>query len=500
MKTKLFYLLILSCTFSFAQQQVPSFGSLQALNITHNSVRFQFNVRTNGSYTNCRVWWSVNSNLSAPVNQSNNIGVPQNINWQTQFVDIGGLLPNTTYYWRVTGSNSLGNSDSSIVSFTTSIVPNQPPTISNVSQIPSVVTCNVTYQLNANGTNSASLIRYGLNQNNLDLSMAGINATGTTNTPANVELTGLAENTTYFYKVEATNLNGTVQSDLKTFTTYAAGSLYPIINYPFNGSYADINGNSPFSTANTSFVLDRNNNIDSAVRISSTSAPSTATIANLITGNNNRTLSLWCKVTPFTVGAAGIFAYGSNASLQTFGFYIAQNGNQYFQGFGTDHNFSGNFGTNSWKHIVLTYDGTAVRYYANGVLVGSQNYILNTGNTTGFRLGGNGAVIDIDDLQVYNFVLNQSQITSLFQNNNLSNESAELLNESTVIYPNPTADIFTIKSGSPLEKVEVYNLSGQLVFESKLTENNISGLPTGLYMVKITDENQKSTTQKLIKK
>jgi 1,4-alpha-glucan branching enzyme len=70
------------------------------------------------------------------------------------------------------------------------------------------------------------------------------------------------------------------------------------------------------------------------------------------------------------------------------------------------------------------------------------------------------------------------------------------------LYPNPSKDAFVLTQN--VSNVEIYNISGQVVkifkgsFESN-TIYQIDDLNTGLYMVKITDENNRLVTVKLIK-
>lgn len=71
----------------------------------------------------------------------------------------------------------------------------------------------------------------------------------------------------------------------------------------------------------------------------------------------------------------------------------------------------------------------------------------------------------------------------------------------TNIYPNPTSDYFSINTNT--NKVEVYAISGQLVksFENQFNgfQFNIADLKIGVYMVKITDSNNRVKTSRLIK-
>jgi uncharacterized delta-60 repeat protein len=71
-----------------------------------------------------------------------------------------------------------------------------------------------------------------------------------------------------------------------------------------------------------------------------------------------------------------------------------------------------------------------------------------------------------------------------------------------VAYPNPIKDYYTISNNEEINKVEVYNSLGQLLFSNKYDTSSIkidfSSLNSGLYFVKIYSEN-KTATMKTIK-
>jgi len=67
-----------------------------------------------------------------------------------------------------------------------------------------------------------------------------------------------------------------------------------------------------------------------------------------------------------------------------------------------------------------------------------------------------------------------------------------------VLYPNPTNGELQINSKQEIIFVEVYNLVGQKVLETK-SEINLSNLVSGIYFVKIEDENGYSQIHKVIK-
>ncbi len=73
--------------------------------------------------------------------------------------------------------------------------------------------------------------------------------------------------------------------------------------------------------------------------------------------------------------------------------------------------------------------------------------------------------------------------------------------EMTNIFPNPTTEFFYISNN--VSKVEIFSISGQLVksFDNQATgyKYNISDLNSGMYIVRITDENYRVKTTKLLK-
>ena len=65
--------------------------------------------------------------------------------------------------------------------------------------------------------------------------------------------------------------------------------------------------------------------------------------------------------------------------------------------------------------------------------------------------------------------------------------------------PNPTKNILNIAIATELKSVEFFALDGKKVFSSDQKEINVSGLAKGIYMVKVTDENNAVATQKMVK-
>lgn len=69
------------------------------------------------------------------------------------------------------------------------------------------------------------------------------------------------------------------------------------------------------------------------------------------------------------------------------------------------------------------------------------------------------------------------------------------------IYPNPTKDLLHIKSVNTLKEAAIYDMTGKSVFRSQKVYNNsldVSNLNTGLYTIKIKDNESNVSTQKLL--
>ncbi|TXI95336.1 MAG: T9SS type A sorting domain-containing protein [Chryseobacterium cucumeris] len=68
------------------------------------------------------------------------------------------------------------------------------------------------------------------------------------------------------------------------------------------------------------------------------------------------------------------------------------------------------------------------------------------------------------------------------------------------IYPNPTSGSVTIKMKEGLEKYEIYNMSGQKMLEGNSMTISMDRFVPGTYLIKIHTKNQKTATEKIIKK
>ena len=493
--------LLVNTTLTFAQ---IAFSSISTSNITSTSASLNAYVTINcANGGNFHAQFSTNASFTPNNNAPGGsafVSYPRTIN-------ISGLTPGTTYYWRYYGN--LGtNCNPTVVysptqSFTT-LPASLPPTIQNITTATDNTSANINYSLIANSTSATSIIKYGLTDSSLTNQVTGGSATGSTNTPTTGYLTGLTPNTTYYYQIEATNSIGTTVSPIGSFSTTNILPNSLVAEYNFNNTYNNVLGNAPFiSNTGTAFTSDRSNTSNSALYINNTGT--TSNILGLPYGNSARTVSVWIKMAVLnSFGFNFIYNYGNSTNY--YGAYFNNSNLYHFQN-GSNHYVANTNVVNAWVHYVFTYDGTVSKIYKNGVVLGTNTIPFNTINNGDlFRLGltesggqnyFNGAV---DDLKIYNYAISDADVQSLFSNNTLASHEFTLQNLQATLYPNPTTDAFTIEMENEVKSIEIYSLQGQKVLSSNSKDVSVSGLSKGMYLVQIVDENNAIAIQKLIVK
>ncbi len=309
------------------------------------------------------------------------------------------------------------------------------------------------------------------------------------------------------FRVQGSWVSGSTTLLIDDFSAIQSASFLNdfTTEYNFDNTRNNTLGTNPFTSANTSFVTDRNGNPNSAMQIMAGTAGSSATMnigGGLIpTGSQVRTVSLWYKMSLINpLSYTGVFAYGVQSNNQMFGVYLSGMGNHYFQNHTGDYAFSGNTTySDVWRHLVVTYDSNNVKMYIDGNLIQTRTYSLNTGNSDFFLANNSLTNTIIDDLKIYKFALTQQQVTNLYTNNMLTSENFHTNNLEVGLYPNPVNDLLNIDTKEEILSIEVYSLQGQKVLSSKQNRINVAELPAGIYLVRIEDINKNIATKKILK-
>jgi len=197
----------------------------------------------------------------------------------------------------------------------------------------------------------------------------------------------------------------------------------PTASYQFESTFNDSSGNGWNGTAvlNPTFVTSK---AGMGLAIDCNGAGDYVTTAASasdlgIQGGNAKSTTAWVYTRAFNNG--GIWDLGSNVngrewSLRT----MATQDTWRAQRWGSPPNWDFDFtypSLNEWVHFALVYDdSTAMSYcYANGVVVGSQESVMDTdaaGRTFQIGVYNTTNYFDglIDDVQVYDYALTQGQV------------------------------------------------------------------------------------------
>jgi hypothetical protein len=208
-------------------------------------------------------------------------------------------------------------------------------------------------------------------------------------------------------------------------------------------------------------------------------------------------VSLWFEGNLSSSTVGGLIAKdlgGGGVNNPPYGLWVSSGKLTFFTDESGDDNISitsGTLSNSTWYHAVGTYDGTTMRLYINGSLIGTANQpavAATTGNLeigqqkSGFSRWFNGS---IDDVRIYNRALSASEVTALYMEyspsvNADSGESGLLgwwkLNGNTTD-STPHANNLTVTGTAPTATTDrhgVANSAESFNGSSYLTSSNIN--------------------------
>ena len=176
-------------------------GSVHPQGLT-TTVHFQYGRTTSyGSTTSAQIrTGNTNQNVSANIN---------------------GLSANTTYHFRIAATNSAGTRYGGDRTFTTLSATGPPVLFANPATLIATLSTTLNGRLDPHGLTTSVYFQYGTTTS-YGLSTAPQSQSGNTFRNISTNISGLSANTTYHFRIAATNSAGTRYGGDRTFTTLTA--------------------------------------------------------------------------------------------------------------------------------------------------------------------------------------------------------------------------------------------------------------------------------------
>jgi tetratricopeptide (TPR) repeat protein len=141
--------------------------------------------------------------------------------YQHVAANIGGLAANTTYHFRIVATNGAGTRYGADRTFTTLGLTGSPVVITNPATLVAGFSATLNGSVNPHGLTTNVYFQYGITIN-YGLFTANQSKTGNAYQHVAANISGLAANTTYHFRIVATNSAGTRYGADRTFTTHGA--------------------------------------------------------------------------------------------------------------------------------------------------------------------------------------------------------------------------------------------------------------------------------------
>jgi RHS repeat-associated protein len=140
-----------------------------------------------------------------------------------------------------------------------------------------------------------------------------------------------------------------------------------------------------------------------------------ASVSGIATGNTPHTVAAWVKVNALPSNRAWILLLGNEGTGAHHWLINSAGGTAL--GVWSGSQVSPSLPVGQWKHIALTFDGTTLTGYVNGVSIGSQAATFNLAGTpltlAQAHVGENYFNGVVDELNVYNRALSAAEVATL---------------------------------------------------------------------------------------
>ncbi|WP_035631989.1 LamG-like jellyroll fold domain-containing protein [Flavobacterium sp. CF136] len=457
-----------------------------------------------------------------------------------------GLLPNTKYYYRVKATNSTASSVYETASLTTPPIPSAPtkaatPTPATGFNNAELTNGNLTLKWSGSSNTVTYSVYFGTDSSNL----TKLNDLAYSASPS-YQVTGLSIATNYYWRIDAVNAKGTATGDVWSFHTLLPSlvghwpfkeaalegeQITDLTNYANHG-VLDV----AYDNSNVRVPGKQNNALDLTTSSSSMYMASIPNQDHILFDKNSFTVSFWMKAAPTLLpGSSSTSIYvlckGSITKNATTGatgkrFDVEVKGG--LLRFAIDDDVTkkevttsaAKFFTGNWVNVVIMRDVIAhkIRIYTDGAFSAELDETAVTGisEASDFVIGNIGELEfkaatnapapykgAFDELKMFNYALNATQVAELYGGALLSNEKFIQNKNNIIVYPNPVKEqIFINIPNKNLSYVTaaLSDITGKIIFKEKITSDgngvfilNIANKKiSGLYILNVSGENLNS--------
>lgn len=361
-------------------------------------------------------------------------------------INDAGLIPNTSYTYRVYSFNNTGKSLSytNEVTITTYTLPTITTTaISDTTGVSAISGGNIT----SDGGSPVTVrgVVWSTNPTpTVSLTSKTADATGIGQFTSRID--GLIKNTKYYVRAYATNAAGASYGNELTFTTNTIDLTSGLVAYyPFNGNANDESGNGNNGTVFGALLTqDRFGVLNKAYKFNGTASDYIQTIRSGPT-QTDIALSFWYREDPNRLYSSYVLQYGGDG----FGSYFSAVNNWWAAestvkcygpgivsgGTGISKIPQNNTDVQQWHHVVIIMPKQIqnlrfTKIYLDGIELTQECSYANYGapppvisNTRPIRIGKGWEYLDkffykgeLDDLRFYNRIITQEEISYLSRN------------------------------------------------------------------------------------
>lgn len=211
-------------TFTAEKLIAPSAATGNAMDITLSAATLNGVVNPHNDQT---MWHFEYRKAGAEWKKTDNAGANVENNWDIK-AKIWSLDPDTTYYYKLVATNGGGTTTGEEKTFKTAALA-LPTAATGPAKNVTKSSATVTGTINPNDTPTSYWFWYGTSTQYANHTTGQIGLTGKNDISVSADLIGLAPNTTYYYRISASNIKGSVEGENKTFKTADVSQL-PAVN------------------------------------------------------------------------------------------------------------------------------------------------------------------------------------------------------------------------------------------------------------------------------